>query len=90
MIFVENNPTLNSILSSDYLINSRYDIVTNFNLLNTYSSETTAGLIQLAYQNDVNSGEGNAAITPELLRLSELTFPITLDFDLVASGATSG
>jgi len=90
MIFTENLQTLNSLLSTDYLVNGRYDLVVNFNKLNTYSSETTAGIIQLAYQNDVNAGEGDAAITPELLRASELSYPIELDFDLISLGATSG
>jgi hypothetical protein len=88
MIFSENRPTLNTILSSDLMINSRYDIVSNFNKLNTYASETSAGLVQLAYQTDVENGQGDAFISPELLRLADLTFAPKLNFDLTLSGAT--
>ncbi len=86
MLFIETLQTLNTILSSDLLINSRYDIVTNFNLLNTYAEADTAGLIQLAYDDDVSIGYGSGALTPNKLLNNSLLFAIKQDFDLLTSG----
>jgi len=90
MLFSETLRTLNTISSADLLINSRYDIVTNFNALNTYSQVHTAGIIQLAYQADLITGDGQGAITPENLKTATLQWPISQDVDLYASGVLLG
>ena len=90
MLYSENLRTLNSILSSDLLINSRYDVVTNFNSLNTYAQVNVAGIIQQAYEQDIGTGDGFGAITPTGLKGATLTWPLRENVDLYASGVLLG
>jgi len=90
MLYSEQLRTLNSVLSSDLLINSRYDIVSNFNSLNTYAQVNIAGIVQLAYEQDIGTGEGFGTITPTSLKNSTLEWPIKEDVDLYTSGVALG
>jgi hypothetical protein len=75
--------SLNQILSSDFLINSRYDIVTNFNQLNTYCTQTSAGLAQIAPEADMIGGLSIGMVTPYLLAENELEFTLRENLDLL-------
>lgn len=76
MAFIENLRTLNSILSSDLLIASRYDIMFNLSAINTYSTTGTAGVIQLAPSVEISEGDGFGAITPVYLSGASLQYPL--------------
>jgi hypothetical protein len=76
--------SLNQILSSDFLINSRYDIVYNFNDLNTYATYGSAGLAQLASDADMIAGDDVGMVTPLTLDKNYLKFTLKEDLHLLS------
>ena len=85
MAFIESLRTLNSILSSDLLIESRYDIMYNLSALNTYATTAQAGQIQIAAVGELNEGDGFGAVTPVYLSGASMQFPLKYNTSIVTT-----
>ena len=90
MAFSENLRTLNSILSSDLLIESRYDIMFNLSALNTYANTGVAGVVQLAPSTEISEGDGFGVITPGYLSGATLEYPLSYNTSFVTTTLLSG
>jgi len=90
MAFTENLQTLTPILSTDHLIVSRGDIVDNFNELNTYGTNSKAGLMQIATSGEMNTGDGFGAITSDTLEDCEFQYPLKYNNSFVSVAFLSG
>jgi len=90
MAFTENLQTLTPILSTDHLIVSRGDIVDNFNELNTYGTNSKAGLMQIATSGEMNTADGFGAITAATLKDSEFQNPFRYNNSFVSVVSLSG